>query len=600
MRPAAPLFYRSFALWMLPVALVVAHCDPVLDGTASPDGTLAPDGAPSPPPDVATCAPYCNDAALLIDGGADVGQRPDGRPIRPAADATAVSVEDAESRPNSDAGARPQSDARPDSDSDSDSDSDAGATPDSDAGARPTPDSDAGPTPDSDAGARPDSDAGPRPDSDARPTPDSDARAAPDSDAGPAPDSDAETQSIIDAGIASHLDDAAPRLSDAAHADPPDSDRVCPDEILSAELVERRPYVRDEPAEIRYSAAAGYTVDAESPAGGHLAARAGRYFYTARGGELGDLAWPHWTGEVTVRLTATHPELDCEAVVDVGVPVAGDVLQGDAHGGRIVVYGSDGGFLGDLPPVNERGVLSIVVVPPAEGFAGGLAVLIWRSDGTPAEIRLLDRQGGVLPVAFDTQEINGDLIYRIGRAPHQLFVRDGMLWADLGSRCRVHRWNLQGTYLDAVTYPCDHPESTRMVGFGVLDGDVLVGRYTGATRLYDAEGNLRLDVPSFGALRGVVCGHEGDIVVFTSGSESRIWLYNAQGRLLVEEPTRNGHHPYMVSFLDHYLVREPEIGLYLRHRDLSPVVPHEAWNHGLQGLWWDNGGLAWLDDGTWQ
>ena len=562
---------------------VIAGCDPVIDGTTVPDVST------TPRPDVAYVAPQGDACAVRC---ADVGESADASPgvqlLRDARPDVLVGPSDSGERATDGRFAADvvNTDTAP-------SAPDVGLAD----GAPAVPDAaaDGGPSALDAARAAPD-DAAVAVPPDAAPdvaAPDDAAVAAP-TDAAPddtavAPPTDAMPD---DAAVAAPADTA---FHDATVAPPPDA-ATCPDDILSAELVDGRLYVRNETAEIRYAALDGYAVRAEAVEGGFLSEDDGRVFFTARGGQPGHLGWPHWTGAVVVRLTASHPDSGCEATVEVGVPVAGDVLQGDGSGGRIAVYGSDGAYLGDLPPLTQRGVLWLDVVPPSEAFAGGVAALVWRSDGESPEIRLLDRRGVGLPVEFEMETRGGEPVYP-NRPPHGLFVHDGIILADRGEDCQVHRWNLEGDLVDALAFPCDGSNGSRVTGFASLDGDLVVGY--NATRLYDQQGNLRIDTGTVDSLRGFVPGHDGEIVVSGYSGTSRMWSFDRNGVLLHQVSCRPGQYPYIVRFLDGYLQREPEIGLYLRRRDLTPVDLGEAWNHGLVGLWWSSGGLVWLDDGTW-
>ena len=430
----------------------------------------------------------------------------------------------------------------------------------------------------SDAASPPSGDATPRmgPDAGGFSFPTADAR--PGSDAGP----------VSDAGPGS---DAGAR---------PDVGVDCPTVSVTAELVEPRLYLRGEAAEIRYDAPAGYDIEGAASAGGRLNPRNdGRIYYAPGDKEPGDLAWPRWTGPVTVEIVAVDPTTGCRVGTSVEVDVAGDVLHGDARHGRLGAYGSGGQVLGIVSQVSDRGIRWLTQVPPADDFEGGVAALVWSPDGEPGELVLLDRDGAPLDVEFEMTNFAGDPLYAAGQPPQRLMALDGVLMADNATQCQVHQWDLGGAWLGAIDYPCDPASGRRSVGFAVFDGAPIAGIESYPADLYNSAGELVLAVTNE-RLRGLVPGTGRDIAIITGTVDGRLWAYDMAGRQIANEPSGRLVH-YMTRFLDGYLNVDIYVGVVQRRRDLTVVDIHGQWNEEGVSLGLDErGGLVWLDDGRWR
>lgn len=384
--------------------------------------------------------------------------------------------------------------------------------------------------------------------------------------------------------------------NDAGH---PDRRMSCSEIVLTADLAEDRLHTRNEPVEIIYSAPPGYVVSATAPDGGRIVESGDQRFFSAGGSEPGDLGWPHWTGPVTVEVTATDPETGCAESVSIEVLVAGDVVHGDRESGLVMLYGSDGRYLGRFAQLPGPGVQWITIVPPHDAFAGGLATIIWGPYGEPAQILLLDRQGDILPVQVAMQAFNGEPLYPSGHPPKHLFARDGVLFADYGEGCLIHRWSYAGNYLDAVPGYCEPTGTFHSIGFGVVDGDIVTGRHTVRADLHDFNHVHRLQASSDG-LRGIIPGSHGDLVVLTRGGQGRAWAFDRRGDDLGNDYTGQEGITYMTRFMDGYLNVNEYVGIVHRSRDMSIVEhPESRWDQGRAESFRSRGGLAWLDDGTW-
>lgn len=393
--------------------------------------------------------------------------------------------------------------------------------------------------------------------------------------------------------------DARPNLNpdarlDASSADLSDtSPGSCPEETLSAELVEPRMYRRDEAVRIDFTVAPGRELEVTAPQGGRIVMREDHLFYSAGAGEDGDLGWPHWTGEVPVRLTTQDPDLGCTARVEIRVTMAGDVLNGDFSTGRILAFGSGGQHLGTFAPLSGRRILHMTVISPTEAFEGGLAVLRWTTDNESFDIVLFDRQGTELPVRFETLGLNGEPLYTPEVLPQNLIAHNGEILGDHGPDCQIHRWSLQGDYLGDAHIPCHDTLSYKSVGFGRVDGDVVIGWYDGPIRFYDLEGNLRVQGPrDSGRMRHIRPGPGGDTVAITQGDYGGNALsFDAQG-----EPVGSITVPvlgFMTRFMDGYLHMATDDRLQQRRRDMRLV---RTWPREAQASAEDLGALVWLDD----
>ena len=171
--------------------------------------------------------------------------------------------------------------------------------------------------------------------------------------------------------------------------------------------------------------------------------------------------------------------------------------------------------------------------------------------------------------------------------------------ADYAESCRIHRWNYEGQYLGVMTSYCgDPPGNFRSVGFGVLDGDIVVGRYNVSASLYDLDGNPRLRVNNQN-LRGLVPGPDEDLLVLTQGGNSFVSTFTRRGQERGAEVIDLRDRVFVTRFMDGYLNTNDHVGLVQRRRDASIVEhPDQRWDRNSP-FWLSNrGGLAWLDDDT--
>ena len=207
------------------------------------------------------------------------------------------------------------------------------------------------------------------------------ADAQPRAEGGTSPTPDA----ALDAAPQPHLDatlDATPER--------PDFEMACLDTVITARLAHDQVYARHQPVEIIYTAPPGYEVTATAFEGGRIEQSPGRFFYTPGGREPGDLPWPRWTGPVNVSVWGANLAAECVEIVDLMVTVAGDVVLGDRRGAQIVVYGSDGHYLGPFATLEGAGVQWITVLPSHGEHMGGLAAVVSSGNGNPPKIKIMD------------------------------------------------------------------------------------------------------------------------------------------------------------------------------------------------------------------
>ena len=381
---------------------------------------------------------------------------------------------------------------------------------------------------------------------------------------------DARAQPPVDARIPDPADAAVEARDDARPPELRDAGLLaCPVEALSAELAESRMFLRDESVRIDYALAPGHELVVATPLGGRIVMRDDHLFYSAGGGEDGDLGWPHWTSEVPVVLTATDPQGTCESRVEIPLTIAGDVINGDFETGRILVFGNDGRYLGTFAPLSGRRVLHMAVAPPTEAFDGGVAAVRWAADSESFDIVLFDRLGVELPVRFEMNGLNGDPLYTPDDLPQNIIIRDGILLGDHGADCKVHRWDLDGHYIDFVTYPCGIHMSYPSVGFGLLGDLVVAGWFDGGIKAYDLAGNLRVQGPDFsGQMLHIRSGPDGDVAMIARGDfGANVMTFNRQGELVgsITTPVFG----LMTRFMEGYLNLAESGQVQKRRRDLS-------------------------------
>ncbi len=344
---------------------------------------------------------------------------------------------------------------------------------------------------------------------------------------------------------------------------------------VSAALSEDRPYHRGEAAEITFTVDREAEMSFEADHGGRFTPRADRVFWAAGGGEPGDVDWPWWTGPVEVTVRATDGN-GCTATAIVAVTLYGDVIVGDLSRSYLFALGSDGRRLGRFRQVTERGIEDAILLPDR-----GYAVILGEDGDEPAFIRRLDEQGDMV-LDFDAVDSGDNPLWAHDEPAHLLYdpIRE-LLWVDNGLDSYVHRFRLDGTWVDRVLVPGHNNFNDETIGFAQLgDGRVLVA-HDGGDEVYAIGPD---DVPVIFAeveqdVTTLASDHEGGVVVVQGDRNSVVWMaFLANGRECVrQEFYQSPDADHLVTFRDGYLYTHNSGG-HVRYldRQLRPVDEEDA------------------------
>ena len=322
--------------------------------------------------------------------------------------------------------------------------------------------------------------------------------------------------------------------------------------VVSASLVEDRPYHRGEAAEIDFEVDREAEMSFEADHGGRFTPRDDRVFWAAGGGEPGDVDWPWWTGPVAVTIRATDAD-GCTAVATVHVTLYGDVLLGDLSRSYLFAIGSDGRRLGRFRQVTERGIEDAILLPDR-----GFIVILSEDGDEPAFLRRLDENGDVVN-DFSTIGTGGAPLYDHAEPKNVIHdpVRD-LVWVDNGADSHVHRFRLDGTYVDRIKIPNnDSAFADDTLGFAQLpDGRVLVGQ-ADRRKLYAIgdDGVPQIWTELEAEPIGMETDHEGGVVVVMQSGNDVIWMaFQADGRERVrQEYFQSPFGNHLIPFRDGYL-----------------------------------------------
>jgi len=346
----------------------------------------------------------------------------------------------------------------------------------------------------------------------------------------------------------------------------------------------------DRPAEVAFT----------STPGGRFVERADHVFWSAGGEDAeGDVDWPWFTGPVTVTATARDAD-GCVGEASVDIVLAGDVVLTDALRGTLLVYGSDGRYLGRYAQVIEgRGLGAIITMPRSAG--GGVLVAVGPEGGRRAEMKHLG-PGGELVRDFESTDLAGIPLWAEGEGPRALLywpARDEIL-ADNGDEGRIFRFNPAGEYLGDYVLPGDGAFGRESIGFGLV-GERAVAGVGQRERIYyidspDPPEAAELMVEAgdgFDSLIAVGSGYDDTVVALMrrGGNEFRAYAYDTRARQTAMTFLRFETR-YITRFLGAYLTLDLN-GFALRGLDLQTI--EEDWDEIADINIGTRGGFAWLD-----
>jgi hypothetical protein len=166
---------------------------------------------------------------------------------------------------------------------------------------------------------------------------------------------DAQPDGAVDQALDMQVADHA--MLDAA----PDMAPPCEGEFeLRIDTVPRAPLRRGEVFEFDVTVPEGVQIEASAPYGA-FQRQANRFEWAPRGGMLGDLPAPWWSGGVELTVTGSMDGCIIEQRVD--VPMAGDVLLADQVTGTLWVLGSGGRLLERWVDVPGGGISALTYMP---------------------------------------------------------------------------------------------------------------------------------------------------------------------------------------------------------------------------------------------
>jgi hypothetical protein len=374
----------------------------------------------------------------------------------------------------------------------------------------------------------------------------------------------------------------------------PDASPDCAGAVtVQAHLTDDHLYVRSEAAEIPFTVHATGAVHMafSADAGGRFTPRDDRVFWAAGGGQDHDVAWPWWTGPVHVTVRATDGR-GCAGEASVAVTLAGDVLMTDGEHPGPLVYGSDGRYLGRLPPVGDVRGLGAVTAMPA-----GLAIVI----PSPFGLLLLDR---TVRVTGQAQLLDnaGQALFTEGRVPptlawwparHELVAAG----ADAGV---LPRWNDHGAFAGKYVVPTDGGGRRELFGFAFVGDALVVGRDLNnrlfRLRAADGQQDALFDVSdTFHDPASLAPGLDGSILaVIHEGPLWSILRYDTVGNPDLNEWDSQSPVLALVPFIDSYLELD-ENGVHRITPDLRPWPGADTWDMGFPENFFRRAGLAWLD-----
>ena len=440
---------------------------------------------------------------------------------------------------------------------------------------------------------------------------DQDASSARGADAQPLPFPPArDAGAARDSGRAPSTDADAPRPDRDAEPNSIDADTRCGTGFaVELSFVDNRAdtlVTRLDVVEIEVVARAGELEDYEVTveAGGIIQTHGETFTWTAGGPDSdGHVPVPHWTSDIELVVSA-RDHAGCTASSTLSVTLAGDVVTGTGNG-ALFAYGSGGRPFKRLAQLSENPIGDVIALPveaSGEGEPRGMVAAVRASGDDPPLIIRLDDQGLPVGEPFSMLAPDNTPVYVPGLYPNRLAydpVRREIL-ADNDDRPYVHRWSLEGRYRGYIEIPTTSDFRARPIGFGILQGVVVVGQPTNKSLYLLPDGGeptlLGRIEDSFDNLYGVANGH-GDTVFAIGEMHEIIYRFGPGGRTEGEVSYRSGFIKHMIPFLGGYLALNASGGA-IRYYSADFEEYERAW--GERGSGGSSGsarpiGIAWLD-----